>query len=118
MKRIIEYRNVFKSGKDAGLSELKKTYRNLVKEWHPDKFQEGNPKFKEAEKKSQEIIDVYSFLVSISSETHALQAAEYALTTKESGIEDYHYKGVTLRLLFRMVMSTNISVFNKAFTTS
>lgn len=101
MKRIIEYRNLFNAGKDTSLSELKKTYRNLVKEWHPDKFQEGDPKLKEAERKSQEIIDAYSFLVSISPETHAQQAAEYALTTKESGIEDYQYKGVTLKVTFQ-----------------
>jgi DnaJ-class molecular chaperone len=34
----------------------------LVKEWHPDKFQEGDPQQKEAERKSKEIIDAYSFL--------------------------------------------------------
>lgn len=50
MKRIIEYRNLFNADKDTTLSELKKTYRNLVKEWHPDKFQEGDPKQREAQK--------------------------------------------------------------------
>jgi hypothetical protein len=31
MKRIIEYRNLFNADKDTTLSELKKTYRNLVR---------------------------------------------------------------------------------------
>jgi DnaJ-class molecular chaperone len=101
MKRIIEYRTLFKAEKDTTLSDLKKTYRNLVKEWHPDKFQEGDPQQKEAERKSKEIIDAYSFLVSISPETHTQNQAEYTETTTASGIDDYQYKGVTLKVTFQ-----------------
>ncbi len=101
MKRIIEYRSLFNADKDTTLAELKKTYRNLVKEWHPDKFQEGDPGLREAEQKSKEIIDAYSFLVSISPETHAQNQEEYTQTTMISGIEDYQYKGVTLKVTFQ-----------------
>lgn len=101
MKRIIEYRSLFNAEKDSTLSDLKKTYRNLVKEWHPDKFQEGDPQQKEAERKSKEIIDAYSFLVSISPETHAQNLSEYTETTTASGIDDYQYKGVTLKVTFQ-----------------
>jgi molecular chaperone HscB len=101
MKRIIEYRKMFNATKDTDLGQLKKTYRNLVKEWHPDKYQEGDPKLKEAELKSQEIIEAYTFLVSIAPETHAQNASEYAETTTASGIEDYQYKGVNLKVTFQ-----------------
>lgn len=101
MKRIIEYRSLFNAEKDTTLSDLKKTYRNLVKEWHPDKFQEGDPQQKEAERKSKEIIDAYSFLVSISPETHAQNLSEYTDTTTASWIDDYQYKGVTLKVTFQ-----------------
>ncbi|MDP4684096.1 MAG: J domain-containing protein, partial [Crocinitomicaceae bacterium] len=61
MKRILDYRKLFDADRDTDLNQLKKTYRNLVKEWHPDKFQEGDPKLKEAEIQSQVIIDAYAF---------------------------------------------------------
>jgi len=44
MKRINEYKKLFSVEKEIDLKELKTTYRNLVKEWHPDKFQAGDEK--------------------------------------------------------------------------
>ena len=38
MKRIIEYRRLLDITPNADLVELKTTYRNLIKEWHPDKY--------------------------------------------------------------------------------
>ena len=70
MKRIIEYRKLFDVARDADLNELKNVYRKLVKQWHPDKFQEGDPGKAQAESKSKLIIEAYHFLVSISPETH------------------------------------------------
>ena len=67
MKRINQYKKLFKVEGSIDLKELKKTYRGLVKEWHPDKFQEEDKK-EEASLKSLEIIDGYHFLVSISPE--------------------------------------------------
>ena len=101
MKRINEYRKLFNASKETNLSELKKTYRTLVKDWHPDKFQEGDPKLREAELKSKEIIEAYSFLVSISPETHAQYKDEYTETITSSGIEDYQYKGLNLKVTFQ-----------------
>ena len=67
MKRINQYKKLFKVEGSIDLKELKKTYRVLVKEWHPDKFQDEDKK-EEAGIKSLEIIDGYHFLVSISPE--------------------------------------------------
>ena len=39
MKRINEYRKMLNVTKESDLKELKSVYRNLMKEWHPDKFQ-------------------------------------------------------------------------------
>ena len=100
MKRILEYRKLFGITKDSSLADLKVTYRNLMKEWHPDKFQEGDDKKVEAEKKSQEIITAYHFLVGISAETRELNKEEYLRTITSAGIDDYIYKGQVLKITF------------------
>ncbi len=100
MKRIIDNRKLFGITKDTELAELKKIYRNLMKEWHPDKFKEGDVQILEAEIKSKTIIEAYHFLVSISTETHAQNIEEYTKTTETSGIDDFSYKGQTLKITF------------------
>ena len=99
MKRVNEYRKLFNSDADSTLKELKTTYRNLVKEWHPDKFQDGDEKAKEAETKSLQVIDGYHFLVSIAKETKESNLEEYKITI-ESGIEDYQHKSLLLKITF------------------
>ncbi|HCY47030.1 MAG TPA: molecular chaperone DnaJ, partial [Flavobacteriales bacterium] len=37
MKRINDYKKLFQVENEIDLKELKKSYRSLVKEWHPDK---------------------------------------------------------------------------------
>lgn len=100
MKRVNEYRKLFNVEADADLKQLKTTYRNLVKEWHPDKFQKGDPKATEAEEKSLKIIDAYHFLVSIAPETKAANLEAYTLTTTQSGILDFKHKGLLLEISF------------------
>jgi len=80
MKRINQYKKLFNVDKEIDLKTLKKSYRNLVKEWHPDKFQENDSKAEEAELKSREIIDRYHFLVSIAPETIAANLDAYTDT--------------------------------------
>ena len=53
MKRINEYKKLFNVEKEIDLKELKVNYRKLVKEWHPDKFQENDERFAEAENQSK-----------------------------------------------------------------
>mgnify|MGYP000843976655 FL=1 len=101
MKRILESRKLFGITKDADLAELKIIYRNLMKEWHPDKFQEGDELKAQADIKSKEIISAYHFLVSISPETHAINKEEYLATIATSGIDDFIYKGQTLKVTFQ-----------------
>ncbi|PHQ30151.1 KTSC domain-containing protein [Leeuwenhoekiella nanhaiensis] len=100
MKRITAYRKLFNTDKDADLKQLKSAYRNLVKEWHPDKFQEGDARKEEAELKSREIIDAYHFLVSIAPETHEANKEVYTETITQSGIADYQHKGLVLEITF------------------
>lgn len=118
MKRINEYKKLFNVEKDIDLKQLKVTYRNLVKEWHPDKFQEGDPLAVEAELKSRQIIDGYHFLVSISEETKEANKEEYAATINECGIADYEHKGLVFKVTFTDGTSyeyfgVNKNVFNK-----
>lgn len=99
MKRVNEYKKLFEVENNIDLKVLKKKYRNLVKEWHPDKFQDAE-KVEEAEKVSQKIIDGYHFLVSIAPETKDSNLEEYTVTINESGIEDYQHKGLLLEVTF------------------
>ena len=100
MKRINEYKKLFNIEKDIDLKTLKTTYRNLVKEWHPDKFQEGDEMAVTAEQKSRQIIDAYHFLVSIAPETIAANLDEYSTTINESNIADFKHKGLLLEVTF------------------
>ena len=99
MKRINEYRKLFNVDATTDLKQLKTTYRNLIKEWHPDKFQLEEEKAA-AEEKSLKIIDGYHFLVSIAPETKAENLEEYRITTTESGIADFKHKGQLLEVSF------------------
>jgi hypothetical protein len=100
MKRINEYKKLFNVEQYTDLKTLKTTYRNLVKEWHPDKFQEGDEMAVEAEYKSRQIIDAYHFLVSIAPETVAENLEEYNNLTTESNIADFKHKGLLLEVTF------------------
>jgi curved DNA-binding protein CbpA len=100
MKRINEYKKLFSIDQDIDLKTLKTTYRNLVKEWHPDKFDDTDVRKEEAEQKSRQIIDGYHFLVSIAPETITANEAEYNATITESNISDYKHKGLLLEVTF------------------
>jgi len=118
MKRINEYKKLFGVEKEIELAKLKTTYRNLVKEWHPDKFQDGDDKAHEAEAMSRKVIDGYHFLVSISSETKAANLNVYSTEIIESGISDYKHKGLLLEISFGNGMTYEYfgvpkNVFNK-----
>ncbi|MFT4850280.1 MAG: hypothetical protein ACI83B_002836 [Sediminicola sp.] len=100
MKRINEYKKLFGVENEVELKALKKSYRNLVKEWHPDKFQDGDAMQEEAEMNSRKIIDGYHFLVSIAPETKEANLEEYTETITNSGISDYQHKGLLLEITF------------------
>ncbi len=99
MKRINEYKKLFNVEKNMDLKQLKSTYRNLVKEWHPDKFQQGDDKAMEAELMSRKIIDGYHFLVSIAPETKTANLDAYNETIN-STIIDWQHKGLVLEVTF------------------
>jgi len=99
MKRINEYKKLFNVEGPIELGTLKKTYRNLVKEWHPDKFQDEAKK-EEAEGKSQKIIDGYHFLISIAPETKESSLEEYTAIINEGKIDDYRHKGLLMEVTF------------------
>jgi len=99
MKRINEYKKLFNVEPDTDLKALKTTYRNLVKEWHPDKFAENDELATEAELKSRQIIDGYHFLVSIAPETIAANENEH-ISSADTGIADFKLKGQLLEVSF------------------
>ncbi|MCW3122167.1 MAG: molecular chaperone DnaJ [Flavipsychrobacter sp.] len=100
MKKIVDYRRLLGVNEAAELKELKTTYRNLMKDWHPDKFQESEEQKLEAEEKSKKIIEAYHFLVSIAPETRQQTLAEYTQTITAPFIADFEYKSQVLIISF------------------
>lgn len=99
MKKIIGYRKLMGVNEQATLQELKTTYRNLMKEWHPDKYTDQESK-ELSEAKSRHIIEAYHFLVSIAPETRAQTLSAFNHTTTTVGVIDFDYKGDTLQINF------------------
>lgn len=100
MKRINQYRKLFNATGESSLKDLKTSYRNLVKEWHPDKFMQGDERAAEAEAMSREIIAGYDFLVSMAPETIAAELDQYNATIEGGAIADYHHKGLVMQITF------------------
>jgi hypothetical protein len=100
MKRIVEYRKLLGVSKTTDLKELKSVYRELMKEWHPDKFQDSEDQKLEAEEKCKRFIEAYHFLVSISPETIERALPMYTETISSSPILNYSYEKQTLSLNF------------------
>lgn len=99
MKRINEFKKLYNVEGPINLKTLKTNYRELVKEWHPDKFQDQEKK-EEADEVSKRIIEGYHFLVSIAPETKASNLDEYTTTITQSQIADYHHKSMLLEVTF------------------
>ncbi len=100
MKKISDYRKLLGVEKTAELKDLKSIYRNFMKDWHPDKFQDNHDQKLEAEEKSKEFIEAYHFLVSIAPETRAQQLEQYTEVITSSKMVDFQYKSQTLQVNF------------------
>ncbi|WP_443936548.1 KTSC domain-containing protein [Pedobacter sp. MW01-1-1] len=99
MKKIADYRKLLNVDKTADLKELKSVYRTVMKDCHPDKFQEEEEKLA-AEARSKEIIEAYHFLVSVAPETREQNLETYTQTINNSNIQDFEYKQQVLNVQF------------------
>jgi curved DNA-binding protein CbpA len=99
LSKIAGSRKLLGVNEKADLKELKTVYRNMMKEWHPDKFQDAQ-ELELAEEKSKKVIEAYHFLVSINPETHAASFEEYNMIISSSSIVDLNYKGNTLQITY------------------
>jgi DnaJ domain len=59
MDKIYQYYKILDLGPNASLGEVKKSYRDLVKVWHPDRFHNNQRLHKKANKKLIEINEAY-----------------------------------------------------------
>lgn len=100
MKRINQYKKLFQVEGEIDLKELKTSYRNLVKEWHPDKHTADDTMKEEAEEMSRQLTDGYAFLISIATETIAKGLDEYNETINNASIDDLHHKSMLLEVTF------------------
>lgn len=100
MKRIANYRKLLGVTPEADLKELKSVYRNLMKEWHPDKFAHNEEEKLAAEEKSKVLINAYHFLVSIAPETMEQALPEYKAMITASQVMDFNYEKEILKIQF------------------
>jgi hypothetical protein len=100
MKRIANYRKLLGVTPEADLKELKSVYRNLMKEWHPDKFAHNEEEKLAAEEKSKVLINAYHFLVSIAPETIEQALPEYKAMIIASQVMDFNYEKEILKIQF------------------
>lgn len=100
MKRIERHRAILGVDEKATLSDLKKVYRKIMMEWHPDKFQDSDESKKMAEEKSAKLIASYHFLVSVHIETHEATKDAYIATITDASIDDFEFKSEILRVVF------------------
>ena len=100
MKRIERQRAILGVDEKATLSDLKKVYRKIMMEWHPDKFQDSDEAKKMAEEKSAKLIASYHFLVSVHIETHEATKDAYIATITDASIDDFEFKSEILRVVF------------------
>lgn len=98
MKKISDSRKLLGATSATTLKELNTLYKGLMKQHHPDRFQDDALR-QEAEVTSQHVIDCYKFLESIHPETHAANAAEFEKTVA-SNIGNWDYKHMTLHITF------------------
>jgi len=56
MRKIEGYRKLLNVTKNAELKELKTVYRNLMKDCHPDKFQDNEIENKKQRKEAKELL--------------------------------------------------------------
>ncbi len=100
MKRIDRHRAILGVDNKATLGDLKKVYRKIMMEWHPDKFQDSDESKQDAEVKSAKLIASYHFLVSVHPEAHEASKDAYIATTSEASINDFEFKSEILRVEF------------------
>jgi DnaJ-class molecular chaperone len=98
MKEVLESRRLLGVNGELSLKELSNLYKGLMKQHHPDRFQEEEARA-EAEAKSQRIIAAYKLLEALHPETQAAQAEEFEATLA-TGIANWQYKGQVLRISF------------------
>lgn len=99
MKKVADYRKLLGVDKTIEVKELKAVYRNFMKEWHPDKFQDETLKL-EAEEKSKALIEAYNFLLAIAPETIAANLEDYTKTVTTAHMLDFRYKSRILEIDF------------------
>lgn len=98
MKEVIESRKLLGAAPGLTLKELSTLYKSLMKQHHPDRFQDTGER-EAAEAMSQRIIAAYKLLEALHPETQAAKAGEFE-ETLASGIANWQYRGQVLRMVF------------------
>lgn len=87
MKSVHEYREIL--GVDASVTsdELKKVYRELVKEWHPDRLLHNPSLQKTAQQRLQEINEAYDHLLALMADPQFRPSAHTNKPSREAAAE-------------------------------
>jgi hypothetical protein len=100
MKRIANSHKLLSTNSTTTLADLKIVYRNLIKEFHPDRVIDDEEKRTTYEEHSRKIIEAYHFVVSIHPETHAANKDAYTNLINTVNITDIDYKAANVIVTF------------------
>ena len=98
MANINESRKLLGAHAAMSLKELNVLYKGLMKQHHPDRFQDEQQRV-EAEEMSQRIIAAYKLLESMHPETHAIRKRELE-EAMASNVSDWLYEREVLTINF------------------
>jgi hypothetical protein len=100
MKRINEYKKLFQIENEIDLASLKLIYRKLVKQWHPDKFQDDDPMKEEANIMGRQVTASHQKQRKLTWQN--ITKPSWSVALQISNIKDYFWKS---RLPMARVMS-------------
>ncbi|AFY36628.1 heat shock protein DnaJ domain protein [[Leptolyngbya] sp. PCC 7376] len=101
MTDLEHYRQLLNVTKDSSKVDIKKAYRKLAKQWHPDKFYQDPEKHKVAEEKFKSITLAYEFLINNGAEDNTSTPVSNAgkttnVKTEKTDPATYYRLGVFL----------------------
>ncbi len=91
----------------ASVEEIKKAYKELVKKYHPDQYQ-NNPLSDLAEEKLKEINQAYDYLINQHQENGKRYSSEQRNSTNSSYYQDYGSDNNLYRQIRMNIMDGNI----------
>ncbi len=101
MSDLETYRQLLNVTKSSSRADIKKAYRKLAKQWHPDRFYQDPKKHKIAEEKFKQITVAYEHLIENNNQDDAVSQAKTSthstsVNTEKTDPQSYYRLGLSL----------------------